>query len=148
MEEMPIGTHILFDGSPTDTIMIALYGPSAVLSPSTGSYTTSGEVSGGGYSAGGIAIPLTVVGASGSARADGNQFSYPYINPTDDTTIPITGVGVRGAMVYNASKSNRNIFTLDFGTTLVPSTGILIEWGLSNVIEFSDALIPLVGNQR
>lgn len=146
-EELPLGIHVFFEGSPSDTIMLALYGPNASLSPVIDAYTTDGEVSGGGYSAGGVAVPLTIVGASGSVRQDGAQFTSPYINPTEDTSIAVSGVGVRGIMLYNASKSDRNIFTLDFGATLTPSTGILLQWGLDNVTALTDALIPLVGNQ-
>lgn len=146
-EELALGIHVFAEGSPSDTIMLALYGPNASLYPSLDAYTTAGEVSGGGYSAGGVAVPLTIVGASGSGRGDGAQFEHPYINPTANTSIAVSGVGVRGCMLYNASKSNRNIFTLDFGATLTPSTGILLQWGLLNVTALTDALIPLVGNQ-
>lgn len=145
MEELPLGIHTLAEGTP-DTIMLALYGPNASLTPSHDSYTTSGEVVGGGYSAGGVAVPLIIVGRSGSARAGGLQFpDGPYIQPVDDTAIAVTGVGIRGCMLYNASQSNRNIFTLDFGQTLSPSVGLTIAWGVGGVVTFSDTLIQLLG---
>ena len=148
LEEMFLGIHTLSEGSPSsDVIKVALYGPNAVLGPTIDTYTASNEVSGGGYTAGGdILTGLTVVGSSGSSRGDGAQFADPYVNPTDDMTILVSGVGVRGLMMYNSSQSDRNIFTLDFGTTLTPTTGILLTWGLTNVVELKDALIPLLGN--
>jgi len=148
MEELALGTHTLSEGSPTDTIKIALYGPNALIAPTVDTYTTSGECSGGGYSAGGDTLgdDLVIVGSSGSARTDGTQFEHPYINPLEDVTITISGVAVRGLMMYNASQSNRNIFTLDFGTVLTPSVGILLPWALADVNSFHEALIPLIGN--
>ncbi len=112
MEELPIGIHSLFEGTP-DIIRAALFGPNATLSTGTDIYSTAGEVSGGGYTAGGILVPLTIVGKSGSVRNAAAQFTDPYINPTDDATFTVAGVGVRGLMLYNVSQANRNIFTLD-----------------------------------
>lgn len=130
-------------------IKVALYGPNAILSPNIDTYTTSGEVAGGGYAAGGDVLTngLIIVGASGSSRAGGPQFVNPYINPTDDITITVAGVAVRGCMLYNATQGNRNIFTLDFGSNFTPATNVLIKWGIGNVITLNDSLIPLIGNQ-
>ena len=146
LEELGLGAHVLSEGSPDDTIKVALYGPNAVLDPKVNSvYTTFGEVAGGGYTAGGITITgLTVVGRSGSARAGGVQFSQgPYIQPDDDAAFTVVGVGVRGCLMYNASQGNRTIFVLDFGETLSPSTGLQINWGLAGVVAYTDTLIPL-----
>lgn len=149
LEELPLGIHVLFEGAPSDTIMVALYGPNAILAPTIDTYVTSGEVSGGGYVAGGFEVTggLTVVGSSGSSRGDGPQFNDPYINPTTDMNIAVTGIGIRGLMMYNASQGNRNIFVLDFGSTFSPSTGVNLAWGLSQIVSQTDVLIPLVGNE-
>ncbi len=145
LEELTLGTHVLSEGSP-DTIKVALYGPSASISPALDQYTTTGEIAGGSYSAGGIAVPLTVVGRTGSARNGGVQFSEAaYIQPTSDLSLTISGVGIRGLLMYNASKSNRTIFTLDFGSTFTPSTGLSIPWGVGNVTSFDEVLIPIFG---
>jgi len=148
MEELPLGIHALSEGAPSDVIKVALYGPNAILAPTTDTYTASGEVSGGGYVAGGVIVAgLTIVGSAGSSRGGGPQFDDPYINPTADTSLFVAAVGVRGLMMYNASQGNRNIFTLDFGATFSPATGILLKWGLSNIVDVNDVLIPLMGNQ-
>ncbi len=147
MEELPLCIHTLAEGDPSsDTIKVALYGPNAILGPTIDTYTTTGEISGGGYSAGGNEVSLTIVGASGSSRGDGAQFSDPYINPVDDLSIPASGVAVRGLMMYNASQGNRNIFTLDLGETLIPSDSITMAWNLAAVASLNEALIPLIGN--
>ena len=149
MEELALGIHQLAEGTPSDTIKVALYGPNAILAPTIDTYVTGGEISSGGYTAGGVELTtgLTIVGASGSSRSAGPQFGNPYINPTDDTSITVAGVGVRGLLMYNATQGNRTIFTLDFGATFTPSQGILLKWGLVNITEESDILIPLIGNQ-
>ena len=149
MEELPLGMHILSEGAPSDDIKVALFGPNSVLAPYIDAYSPSfGEITGGGYVAGGFSVTsgLTSVGSQGSARADGPQFQYPYLNPTIDMNIAVTGVAIRGLMMYNASQGDRNIFVLDFGSTIVPSTGLLLKWGLSNIVAVSDVLIPLIGN--
>lgn len=149
MEELPLGIHVLNEGTPDDVIKLALYGPNASIGPTIDTYITGGEVVGGGYSAGGVTITngLVIVGASGSGRAGGIQFAHPYIAPVDDTTITVAGVGIRGCMMYNATQGNRNIFTLDFGSVFSPSVGLIIPWGVANVLGIEDAMIPLLGNQ-
>lgn len=145
LEELPLGIHTLFDGAPNDVVKVALYGPNAILTPNLDTYIAGGEVSGGGYVAGGFVMTdgLTIVGRSGSARADGPQFAFPYMQPTIDMDIAVTGIAIRGLMVYNSSQADRNILTLDFGGLFNPSTGLRLKWGLSNVVAEADVLVPL-----
>lgn len=146
LEEILQGRHTLDEGSPTDTLKCALFGPNASIGPTTDVYSTTNEVSGGGYTAGGVTLVLEVVGKIGSARSGGVRFADgAYIQPTLDTSITFTGTACRGLMIYNTTVSNRNIFTLDFGQNLVPVVGVKINWALGNVVNFSDVLIPLIG---
>lgn len=146
LEEILLGKHTLDEGSPTDTIKCALYGPNASIGPTSDIYTTTGEVSGGGYTAGGVSLVLEVVGKIGSARAGGVRFADgAYIQPTLVTNITFTSTACRGIMIYNVTQSNRNIFTLDFGQNLVPVVGVKINWAIGDVVNFSDVLIPLIG---
>lgn len=145
LEELFIGTHLL----EADIIKCALYGPNAAIGPTTDIYTTSGEVSGGGYTAGGVSLVLEVVGKTGSAQAGGTQFANGmYLQPTLDTSIPFTGAACRGILIYNTTRSNRNIFTLDFGQNLIPVTGVKLAWAIGNVTNWPDVLIPLVGRSN
>ena len=141
LAELALGMHDVED----DTIKVALYGPNANLSVETDFYTTDGEVSGGGYSAGGATVPLLVVGSAGSALNGGTQFTHPYVQPTEDTSITAASVGVRGFMIYNSSKSNRAMFVGDFGETISPASGITFSWDVANVTQFQQVLIPLIG---
>jgi hypothetical protein len=150
IEELPLSIHTMAEGVP-DTFKCALYGPSASIGRFTDVYTTNHEIVGGGYTAGGVVMPgsFTLVGQSGvgSTRNAGVQFDHPYLQPTNDTTIPCSGVGVRGLMVYNASQGNRNIFTLDFGETRTPANNIVMSWGVAGVTQFSQVVIPLIGGR-
>jgi len=100
-EELLLGVH---DFS-TDVMKMALYTSSAVLGPSTTAYTTSGEVSGVGYIAGGeILVNVTVSLAQGVAFVS-------FDNPTWVASTFTT----RGALIYNSTKSNKSVGVLNFG---------------------------------
>jgi hypothetical protein len=145
-EELPLGIHTLSEGTP-DVVKAALYGPLAEIGPDTDAYTSVGEIAAvGAYTAGGVAVPLTVVGAIGSDRNGGTQFdAFPYVQPTNDFTVTLSSaVGVRGIMLYNSSQSNRNIFTLDFGGVITPVSGVAIPWAVADVVAITDVLVPLL----
>jgi len=147
LEELALGTHVLVEGSPTDTVKMAVYGPDASLSPSTDAYTTVKEVTGGGYTAGGVAVPLTLTGRSGSARSTGVQFTEgSYLQPTNNTSVPFANNGAaRGILLYNATRNNRTIFVMDLEASFVPTVGMQFNWGVSGVVNWTDVLIPLIG---
>ena len=89
----------------TDTFKIALYTANANLGADTTVYTVTGEITGTGYTAGGIALTGVTVNESGTtAYVDFDNATW---NPAAFTT--------RGALIYNASKSNKAVAVLDFG---------------------------------
>ena len=89
----------------TDTLKIALYTANADLNQSTTVYTTSGEVSGGGYVAGGVVLTgVTINSSDFTAYVD---FANVVFNAS---------VTARCALIYNASKGNKSIAVLDFGS--------------------------------
>lgn len=95
----------------TDTFNIALYSASASLGPATTAYTATGEVSASGYTAGGEALTVTSVTSSGTTA---------YIDFADVSwTAAITA---RGALIYNASKSNKAVAVLNFGADKTSTT--------------------------
>ena len=99
-----------------DTIKMALYGPSASLSNLTTAYTSVGEISGSGYSAGGqTLVPVNGVAVYGQVGLAYVQFNNP------SWTFSTPSLGARGALWYNASKSNKAILVLDFGTVQYPN---------------------------
>ena len=102
-QELLQGVHD-FD---TDVFKIALYTSSSDLSSATTAYTTSGETSGTGYTAGGATLTNLGVTLSGTT-AYTSWDSYTWANSTITTA---------GALVYNASKANRSVAVLNFGGT-------------------------------
>lgn len=96
----------------TDTFQMALYTANADLSASTTVYTATEEVTGTGYTAGGIALTGATVNTSGTtAYVD---FASPTWDPAAFTC--------RGALIYNASKGNKAVAVLDFGADKTTST--------------------------
>lgn len=99
--ELPQAIHNLL----TDTIKIALYTANADLGPATTVYTTSNEVSGTGYTAGGATL------AGAAITLDGTTACITF----GTASWPGSTFTARGALIYNASKANRAIAVLDFG---------------------------------
>ena len=89
----------------TDTLKIALYTASADLNEATTVYSTTNEVSGGGYTAGGVVLTGVTVSSDGyTAYVNFNNAAFN------------AAVTARCALIYNASKANRSIAVLDFGS--------------------------------
>ena len=89
----------------TDEIKIALYTAEANLNESTTAYTTSNEVTGTGYVAGGVAMSGITINSSGFT-------AYVSFN----NVVFGAAVTARCALIYNADKANRAIAVLDFGS--------------------------------
>ena len=92
--ELPQAVHNLL----TDTIKLALYTSAADLSEATTVYSATNEVSGTGYSAGGIVLTGVTI-----STAD----NVVYVDFNDAVSA--------GGLIYNASKSNKSIAVLSFG---------------------------------
>lgn len=112
-QDILLGVHDL----DTDTIKMALYLASADLGADTTVYTATGETSGTGYVAGGNTLTgVTVLTSGTTAYVD---FADPSWNPAAFTA--------RGALIYNASKSNKAIAVLDFGSDKVATTTFVVQ---------------------
>jgi hypothetical protein len=97
----------------TDVIKIALYTSSASLDASTTVYSTSNEVVGVGYTAGGNTLTGATVSLTGTT-------AFVDFSDTSWTTATITA---RGALIYNSSKSDKAIAVLDFGSDKTSTAG-------------------------
>lgn len=89
----------------TDTLKIALYTGQADLNEATTAYTTSNEVTGTGYVAGGVVMTGVTIGTDGFTA---------YVDFAD--VVFNAEVTARCALIYNSSKANRSIAVLDFGS--------------------------------
>ena len=97
----------------TDTIKLALFTSSASLGAGTTAYSTSNEVSGTGYTAGGVTLTSTTVSTSGTTAF------FDAADP-EFTSASFTA---RGALIYNSSNSDKAIAVLDFGGDFTVSSG-------------------------
>ena len=99
-----------FSNTTTQTFKIALYTNSATLNESTTAYTTVGETSGPGYTAGGNVLVINVnptLGLSGNIA----YFSFA------DSTWTSSTITARGALIYLANgTTNPAVCVLDFGS--------------------------------
>jgi hypothetical protein len=101
-QQILLGEHDL----DTDVIKIALYTSAADLGAGTTVYSTSNEVVGVGYTAGGNTLTGATVSLSGTTA---------YVDFAD-TTWAASTITARAALIYNSSKSNKAIAVLDFGS--------------------------------
>ena len=107
----------LFEGihnfGPTtpNTFNIALYTAAATIGAATTVYTTSGEVIGAGYTAGGKPLVITTSPTSGL-----NNLSIPTAFVGFATIAwPTSTFTARGALIYNVTQGNRAVAVIDFG---------------------------------
>jgi hypothetical protein len=112
--ELPQGIHNFGPTSP-DTFKIALYTAAANLDATTAVYTTSGEVVGAGYTAGGntLTISVTPVAANNLAGTPTSYWSFA------NTSWPNASFTARGALIYNSTEGNKAVAVLDFGSDKV-----------------------------
>ena len=99
----------------TDTIKIALYTAAVDLNADTTVYSSTNEVSGTGYTAGGQVMTGVAISSSGYvAYANWDNVSW---------TAALTA---RCALIYNASKGNKSVAVLDFGSDKTSTTTFTI----------------------
>lgn len=108
-QQLLLGEHDM----DTNTIKIALYTSAATLGASTTVYTTSDEVVGTGYTAGGNTLTGATVSLSGTTA---------FVDFTDTTWSTAT-ITARGALIYNSSVGNKAIAVLDFGGDKTSTAG-------------------------
>jgi hypothetical protein len=108
-EEVLTGVHDIA----TDTIKIALFTSAATLGAATTAYSTTNEVVGTNYTAGGNTLTGAAVTLDGSVA----------IVDFNDTTWSSASITARGALIYNSSKADRAIAVLDFGSDKTSTDG-------------------------
>ena len=90
----------------SDTLYMALYTGYANLGPSTTVYSAANEITGTGYTAGGVQVTGATVSTSGyTAYVNFNNVVWLNSNFT-----------ARCGLLYNQSKGNKSICVIDFGS--------------------------------
>ena len=90
----------------SNTLKIALYTAFASLGPTTTAYSATNEVSGTGYTAGGVTLTGVTINTS-----DNGTVYVSFNNPSWANA----SFTARGALIYNSTQSNSSIAVLDFG---------------------------------
>jgi len=112
-KELLEGVHN-FKNSGGSTFKLAMYTNSASFTAATTAYTTSNEVSGTGYSAGGGTL----------TRVDPTTSSTTAFTDFSDLTFSSSSITARGALIYNDSASgDPTVVVLDFGGDKTSSSG-------------------------
>jgi hypothetical protein len=101
-----------------DAFKAALYLASATVNAASTVYTTSGEVTGTGYTAGGVAVTNATVPASTNSSPTAG---IAYWTPS--ASIVYTGVTLSTAfdamMMYNSTQSNKSVAVFTFGSQTI-----------------------------
>ena len=97
---------------------IALYNANASLDSTTATYTSTNEVTGLGYTAGGIVVSPTV--------SYDNNTNTAYISFGNVTWSP-AGFTCRGALIYN-STTNAACFVLNFGSDKTGTNSFTVQF--------------------
>jgi len=106
----------------TGSFKIALYTGSASLGPDTAIYTVANEVVAAGYTAGGLALPVSVAPTSSN--------DVTYISFSDVTWYgPISA---RGALIYQDGGSNPTVCVLDFGSNKTSTVSFTVQFPTAN----------------
>lgn len=113
-----INGDFAFDG--TQSYKIALYNNSASLTAETNAYTSEGEISGAGYTAGGELLTPT------EGIADGVAY-ITFANVTWNGAFTS-----RGALIYQVS-SGAAVCVLDFGSDKVSQNTFTVQFPVAGV---------------
>ena len=103
-----------------DTFKLSLYTSSATIDANTTTYTTSNEVTGTNYTAGGGTLTRLGVVTSNNTASTGVGFT-----DFSDLTFANATITARGALIYNTTPSANS----NAGTTLTNATVCALDFG-------------------
>jgi hypothetical protein len=129
-----LGTTVVRGATTADTLKAALFLASATINAATTAYAATGEVSGTGYSAGGITVtnanPPTTSGTTGYWTPSA---SLTYTSVTLSTAFDCV-------LIYNSTQSNKAISAHTFGSQTVTAGTFTLTMPTSDA---SNALIRI-----
>lgn len=117
-----LGLHN-FNSAGGHTFKLALYTSSATLSPATTDYTATNEVSGTGYTAGGITL------TNGGVSLSGNTAYFDF----SDAVWPSSSITARGGLIYNTTTGGGGsttdaVMVLDFGSDKTSAPNFTVQF--------------------
>lgn len=115
-----LGTTVVRAATTKDTFNAALFFATATINKSTTAYSTTGEATGTGYTAGGVAIT--------NANAPANASDTSYWTPS--ASFAWTGLTISSAfdcvLIYNATQSNKAVMALTIGSQTITSGNLTL----------------------
>lgn len=102
-----------FTNSSGNTFKLALYTSSASLGATTTAYSTTNEVSGTNYTAGGGALTNVTPSVTGTTA----------ITDFSDLTFSAATITANGALIYNDTNADRAVVVLAFGADKTSTEG-------------------------
>lgn len=129
-----LGTTVIRAGTGADTLKAALYLASATVNAATTAYSATNEVSGTGYSAGGV----TVTNANPPTTSGTTGYWTPSASLTY-TTVTLT-TAFDCVLFYNSTQSNKAISAHTFGSQTVTAGTFTLTMPVSDA---SNALIRI-----
>lgn len=123
MSELMTGTHNfgtapIRAASTADTFKGALYLASGTVNASTTAYSVTNEVSGTGYTAGGVAITNATPPASTNASATAGVAYWTPSASITYTTVTLS-TAFDSVLIYNNTQSNKAVSVHTFGSQTV-----------------------------
>ena len=112
------GTSPVRAASTADTFKAALYVTTATVNASTTAYSATNEVSGTGYSAGGVTVTnATPPASTNTSSTAGTAYWTPSASITY-TTVTLT-TAFDCVLIYNSTQSNKAVSVHTFGSQTV-----------------------------
>jgi hypothetical protein len=126
-------------GTGVDSFKAALYLASATMNAASTVYTVTGEVSGTGYSAGGVAVTMgTVPTATNSSATAGVAFVTPSASITYTTVTLATAFDA--VLIYNSTQADKAVSVHTFGSQTITAGTFTLTMPTNNT---TSALIRL-----
>ena len=104
----------------TNAFKIALYTANATLDATTATYTSTNEITGTGYTAGGQSLTVTTTPTTGSS---GNVAYISFANVSWSGALT-----ARGALIYDVTNGNQTVCVLDFGGDKTSTTTFTVQF--------------------
>ena len=102
----------------TDTVKAALYLASATINAATTVYTVTGEVSGTGYTAGGVTVTNATAPTSTNASSTAGVGYWTPSASIVYTTVTLT-TAFDTVLIYNSTQSNKAVSVHTFGSQTI-----------------------------